>query len=535
MSSASRVAYYYKDEVGDFDYGAGHPMRPYRIRLAHHLIGGYGMLERMNVSEPVRLPKEEMLKFHTEDYINFLQEVKPMHQQLLQRAAQADSEDDDLPAVVAHVLPQDVSAIAASFRKFGVDGDCPIFDRLYQFCEIYSGGSVGGAWKLNRGAADIAINWAGGLHHAKKAECSGFCYTNDIVLAILELLRYHQRVLYIDIDVHHGDGVEEAFWLSDRVMTVSFHRHGDGFFPQTGALSDKGLDAGRNYSLNFPLKDGVDDATYERLFASIIGSVMANYRPGAIVLQCGADSLTGDKLGPFNLTLRGHGSCVRLCKSFGVPLLLLGGGGYTVENVARAWTFETATALGMSEELNPELPFNSYMHEWGPHYKLHLEPDPQRVDCNDRAELQRIESNLLQQLKEVGGPPSVSYDTRTGRDEGLYGWKEEHASVRAEEARMDSAGDGIDGQGGRQHRGEFYANNRDQDASDMPSSASIAASAAANANGNGAMGIVRPRPVGTLNNHLPVGHPSAGAAAAASAAAAGKAAVKDEGVAPMEQ
>ena len=84
-------------------------------------------------------------------------------------------------------------------------------------------------------AADIAINWAGGLHHAKKSEASGFCYVNDIVLAILELLKYHQRVLYIDIDIHHGDGVEEAFYTTDRVMTVSFHKYGE-YFPGTGDL-----------------------------------------------------------------------------------------------------------------------------------------------------------------------------------------------------------------------------------------------------------------------------------------------------------
>jgi acetoin utilization deacetylase AcuC-like enzyme len=89
--------------------------------------------------------------------------------------------------------------------------------------------------RLNHGLCDIAINWAGGLHHAKKAEASGFCYVNDIVLAILELLKYHARVLYIDIDIHHGDGVEEAFYTTDRVMTVSFHKFGD-FFPGTGDL-----------------------------------------------------------------------------------------------------------------------------------------------------------------------------------------------------------------------------------------------------------------------------------------------------------
>ena len=92
-----------------------------------------------------------------------------------------------------------------------------------------------GAVKLNKQQADIAVNWAGGLHHAKKSEASGFCYVNDIVLAILELLKYHQRVLYVDIDIHHGDGVEEAFYTTDRVMTVSFHKYGE-YFPGTGDL-----------------------------------------------------------------------------------------------------------------------------------------------------------------------------------------------------------------------------------------------------------------------------------------------------------
>ena len=88
---------------------------------------------------------------------------------------------------------------------------------------------------MNNGSCDIAVNWAGGLHHAKKTEASGFCYVNDIVLSILELLRYHPRVLYIDIDIHHGDGVEEAFYTTDRVMTVSFHKHGE-YFPGTGEV-----------------------------------------------------------------------------------------------------------------------------------------------------------------------------------------------------------------------------------------------------------------------------------------------------------
>jgi histone deacetylase 1/2 len=98
--------------------------------------------------------------------------------------------------------------------------------------------SSGGAVRLNEKSSDVVINWAGGLHHAKKSEASGFCYVNDCVLAILELLKQHQRVLYIDIDIHHGDGVEEAFYTTNRVMTASFHKFGE-YFPGTGDVNDK--------------------------------------------------------------------------------------------------------------------------------------------------------------------------------------------------------------------------------------------------------------------------------------------------------
>lgn len=138
---------------------------------------------------------------------------------------------------------------------------------------------VDAAARLNQGLNRICVNWSGGLHHAKKAEASGFCYMNDIVLAILELLKYlllswiifrvYPRVMYIDIDIHHGDGVEEAFYLTDRVMTVSFHKYGN-YFPGTGNVSDVGLEKGKNYAVNIPLKDGMDDESYKRIFEPVL-------------------------------------------------------------------------------------------------------------------------------------------------------------------------------------------------------------------------------------------------------------------------
>ena len=179
----------------------------------------------------------------------------------------------------------------------------------------------------------------------------------DIVLGILELLRFHQRVLYIDIDVHHGDGVEEAFYTTDRVMTVSFHKYGE-YFPGTGELRDIGVGEGKYYAVNFPLRDGIDDTSYKNIFEPIIKHAMEWYKPGAVVLQCGGDSLSGDRLGCFNLSMRGHANCVSYVKSFGLPTLILGGGGYTMRNVARAWAYETGLLVGQT--LGPDLPFNEY-------------------------------------------------------------------------------------------------------------------------------------------------------------------------------
>ena len=266
-----------------------------------------------------------------------------------------------------------------------VGEDCPVFDGMFNFCQLYTGGSLGGAIKLNHGEADICINWSGGLHHAKKSEASGFCYVNDIVLAILELLKYHQKVLYIDIDIHHGDGVEEAFYTTDRVFTLSFHKFGE-YFPGTGDVRDVGSSIGKYHAANFPLKDGIDDWSYENIFKPIVQTIMDVYRPEAVVLQCGADSLSGDRLGCFNLSSKGHGECVKFVKSFQLPLLVLGGGGYTIRNVSRVWTYETAILL--NEEIPDDLPYNDYIEYYGPDFRLHI-PSTNMENANSREYLEK--------------------------------------------------------------------------------------------------------------------------------------------------
>lgn len=274
-----------------------------------------------------------------------------------------------------------------------------------------AGASLDAAVKINHGLADVCVNWSGGLHHAKKGEASGFCYINDIVLSIVELLKYHPRVLYIDIDIHHGDGVEEAFYTTDRVMTASFHKYGD-FFPGSGAFTDIGAKKGKNYSVNFPLKDGLDDAGFESIFKPVIQKIMEKFKPGAVVMCCGADSITGDRLGVWNLTLKGHGFAIEYVKSFGIPVILLGGGGYTPRNVARCWAYETGIAIGDHKEMENDIPWNSYHNYFGPGHLLHLTPDPSIKNANSKAYLEKYTNHCLEVLSHLDHAPSVQFQDR---------------------------------------------------------------------------------------------------------------------------
>jgi len=343
--------YVYDDRIGNFYYSNSHPMKPHRIRMTHNLLLNYGLYKQLEIYRPHLASEEEITRFHADDYIEFLRIITPDNLSQYMKQLQ-------MCTLLFSPLPCSRVLLRSSFtivRTVNVGEDTPIFDGMWDYSRISAGGSIDGAVRLNRREADIAVNWAGGLHHAKKSEASGFCYVNDIVLGILELLKHHQRVLYVDIDVHHGDGVEEAFYTTDRVMTLSFHKYGD-FFPGTGDVEDIGYGPGERYALNFPLNDGVDDNMFIRIFKPIIDRVMETYAPEAIVLQSGADSLAGDRLGCFNLTMKGHAFAIDHCKTFGVPVLLLGGGGYTIRNVARCWTYETARCLGV--DLPNQLPYN---------------------------------------------------------------------------------------------------------------------------------------------------------------------------------
>lgn len=341
-----RVAYIYDDKGCDINFSSAslfpHSMKPYRVLATHELIKYFGLEKHLRVLSPPMITVEELKSFHSSDYI----------QNLLLHNSESWLWHPD-------------------FSKVPFNSDCPPVEGIVEHSLSVAAGSMMGAVLLNSREVDVAIHWGGGMHHARCGECAGFCYVNDIVLAILELLKVHRRVLYIDIDMHHGDGVEEAFLMSNRVFTLSLHRFGDSFFPGTGSPFDVGVDRGRWFSMNVPLWEGIADFHYAMIFRHAVSSVVARFQPDVVVLQCGADSLSGDRVGVFNLSTVGHSFCVDFVQKLNLPLLVVGGGGYTVKNVARLWAYETSLLCGNPIPLNAkidvaQLPLCGWLYETTP-------------------------------------------------------------------------------------------------------------------------------------------------------------------------
>lgn len=269
-------------------------------------------------------------------------------------------------------------------------------------------------------------------------------------------------MLYIDIDVHHGDGVEEAFYSTDRVMTVSFHKYGE-YFPGTGELRDIGVGAGKNYSVNFPLRDGINDQSYKGIFEPTIGWVMEYYKPTAVVLQCGGDSLSGDRLGCFNLSMRGHANCVNYVKSFNLPTLILGGGGYTMRNVARTWAYETGQLVGV--EMGPDLPFTDYYEYYSPDFELDVKPS--NMDNSNSPEyLEKIKAQVLENLKRTTQhAPSVQMHDVPREPLGMHntGPDGEGETFEEQEDRLDDEEDDAEDSKDRRYNQRLWDKNTQRD------------------------------------------------------------------------
>ncbi len=320
-------------------FGSSHPFRAERGALTRALLEACGALHQDEVADVERLDERLLGAVHEQAYL-----------EALIRAGRGERVDDA--------------------RTFGLGtSDCPVVPGMHRVAMRAADATVSAAELVASGAAQRAVHLTGGLHHAHRARASGFCLVNDLALAIEHLTRRRGlRVAYVDVDVHHGDGVQGIFWERADVLTVSVHQSGRTLFPGTGAEDEIGAGAGRGFAVNLPLAPFIDDAGYLAAFDALVPTALSAFGPDVIVLQAGADAHWRDPLAQLSLSGDGldavYGRVIdlaeRCCEG---RMVVTGGGGYDAwRSVPRAWARLWARLA--ERELPDELP-ETWRRAWG--------------------------------------------------------------------------------------------------------------------------------------------------------------------------
>jgi acetoin utilization protein AcuC len=317
----------WSDQLLQYDLG-DHPLDPVRVELTMALVRGFGLLDRPGVTvvEPVPADDAALTRVHQAGYLH----------------AVRSAPDDPY------------------FSGWGLGTpDNPIFDRMHEASALVAGATLAAAEAVWRGETRRGVNIAGGLHHAMPAQASGFCIYNDPAVAIARLLDLGaQRVAYVDVDVHHGDGVQAIFWDDPRVLTVSLHETPLALFPGTGFPHEVGGEAAQGSAVNVALPPGTDDAGWLRAFHAVVPAALRAFQPEVLFTQCGADTYRLDPLADLRLTVDGQRASYLALRDLAEELcggrwVATGGGGYAlVEAVPRAWTHLLAIATG--DALDPD-------------------------------------------------------------------------------------------------------------------------------------------------------------------------------------
>jgi acetoin utilization protein AcuC len=314
----SRGLFYYSSALQGYDMGPRHPMQPIRLRKTFELLDAYGVFDRVALREPRECPREVLEQTHRPDFIKAVEQLSGGGQSPL------------------------------SYQRYGFGtGDNPVFPGIYEASALYTGGSLDCASAIVDGVADIAMNIAGGLHHAHYGRAAGFCVFNDCAVALRRLRDCFDRIAYIDIDVHHGDGVQELFYDDPTVLTLSIHETGRTLYPGTGFMAEIGEGAGRGYSVNVPVWPGSDDELWLDAWDKVALPILRAYAPQAVVLQLGADAHALDPLAHLCLSAQGWLRAVEDVKAMGIPIVALGGGGYNMTTVPRMWTLAASALFGL--------------------------------------------------------------------------------------------------------------------------------------------------------------------------------------------
>jgi len=314
-----RAIFLYSSELEKYEYPPEHPFNTIRAKRVREIINSMGLTRTDSVRgvvAPVPAERVVLKKFHSARYLHALK--------------------------TASKGQWDIEALSMGIGS----QDCPVFKGLYEYAVLATGATLVGADLLVQSKADVAFNPSGGYHHAGPEKAAGFCYINDVALACIILAEQSKKVLYLDVDVHHGDGVVYAFYDRSDIMTISLHQNPKTLFPGTGFEDEIGTGQGKGYCVNVPLPVGTYDQAYMKAFEAIVLPLIGAYNPDVIVFELGADALAGDPLANLYLTNNVYAEIIHHLLSFNKPILATGGGGYNVGNTVRAWALAWSIFCG---------------------------------------------------------------------------------------------------------------------------------------------------------------------------------------------
>jgi len=369
------AAFICSEELWSRGFGEAHPLKPERLKRAYELLMAYHAFDApgSHLVPPRPASREELLLFHAAEYVDAVASLSDAQS----LPALSETEGPALSGVEGSKGRGEGRVLA---RRYGFRPDeTPAFPGMYETEGLKVGAALVGAELVAEGQAQAAFSFAGGMHPARPALASGFCVFNDVAVAIHWLLRQGLRVAYVDIDVHHGDGVQAAFYDTDQVLTISLHQAGILFYPGTGFPEELGTGAGYGYSINLPFLIYTGEELYLWAFRQVVPPLVRQFAPDVLVTQLGVDTHYRDPLALLMLTTQGYVALVEELRTLAGGIgrwLAFGGGGYAADVVPRAWTL--AYGLMSGQTFPDELP-PAYSEQYGPGRLHDTEgPEPQQ-------------------------------------------------------------------------------------------------------------------------------------------------------------
>jgi acetoin utilization protein AcuC len=366
-----KVSFVYSEELDIGGYPDYCPFNTKRPGMAYKTAQRMGLIDEKynSILKPIPLTNEELQWFHTSSYINALDEAGK-------------------------------GIRSSAFEEMGLGtAECPIFDDMLNFIKLSAGATMTGMNEILSGKSDIVFSPSGGYHHAEPSQASGFCFVNDIVLAAMKATKENKRVLILDFDVHHCDGIQNMFYARNDVMVISMHEDGKTLFPGTGDVNQIGTGAGTGYTINIPLPVGTYNHVYYSLFQKIVIPAIRSFKPDIIITELGMDALFRDPLAHLNLSNSVFVDMLQDLMELNIPLLATGGGGYNIENTVRSWVL-CWSVLSDNYIDNSALSIGGVMHE-NTDWVEGLRDRPSIVDAGHRSRIAKEIDKLYVQLQSM--------------------------------------------------------------------------------------------------------------------------------------